>query len=334
MLEYRSPRRALFAVVLTIGVALAACGDGDGGDKGLSAAPETTAKRAVTTLSAQVASYDLIAKRPQRVIVGLLTNEQDLIGYGTVQMAFAYMGTKEQPLQTPRAGTSVEGDFRAIPGKADPSSPPAAPTRMSGGAAGVYGTDGVVFDDAGVWEVRVSARVDDKPLVARAAFEVFADSTIPNVGDPAPRSQNLLAGLAAASPKAVDSRADDKGAIPDAPLHAITVADAIAARQPLMVVVSTPVYCVSRFCGPITDTVGDIATRSGDKMKFVHIEVWKNFEGKALAAAAADWIYPTKKEDIREPWVFVVGADGIITHRFDNVATTAELDRAVAEVTA
>jgi hypothetical protein len=33
------------------------------------------------------------------------------------------------------------------------------------------------------------------------------------------------------------------------------VADAIAAGRPVMVVGSTPVFCVSRFCGPITDAV-------------------------------------------------------------------------------
>jgi len=44
-----------------------------------------------------------------------------------------------------------------------------------------------------------------------------------------------------------------------------------------MVVVSTPTYCQSRFCGPITDSVSALAQRYGDRMAFVHLEVWKNF---------------------------------------------------------
>ena len=34
------------------------------------------------------------------------------------------------------------------------------------------------------------------------------------------------------------------------------------------------------------------------------------------------------------PWVFVVDGDGVITHRFDNVANDAMLDAAIQEVLA
>ena len=49
--------------------------------------------------------------------------------------------------------------------------------------------------------------------------------------------------------------------------------------------------------------------------------------------AAAEWIYPPGTKDPREPWVFGVGRDGRISHRFDNVATDAELEQAVGDVT-
>ncbi|MGH8986415.1 MAG: hypothetical protein ACRDY6_21450, partial [Acidimicrobiia bacterium] len=130
----------------------------------------------------------------------------------------------------------------------------------------------------------------------------------------------------------LDSRARDDGFVPDPELHATTVADALAAGRPVMVVVSTPVYCVSRFCGPITDAVQQLAIEYGDRIAFVHLEVSSNFENQVVNDAAAEWITPRggNDRDLREPWVFVVGADGIVRQRFDNVASDREL-RAAAD---
>jgi hypothetical protein len=286
-------------------------------------------------LAAQVASYDLVAERAQRFIVGVLDDGgQELVGYGTVQLAFSYLGTRDEPQDPPTPGPSVTADYRLVPGEgasADTSGPRVI---SASEGRGVYGADGVTFDQAGLWQVEVSATLAGAPQQATAAFEVLADSTIPAVGDAAPQTRNHLPGAEGVPPKAVDSRAEDDGTVPDQVLHSTTVADAISAGRPVMVVVSTPVYCVSRFCGPITDTVAELAAEHGEQMAFVHLEVWRDFEGQALNAAAAEWIYPTRTEDAKEPWVFVVGRDGRITHRFDNVATEAELRAAIAEVTA
>lgn len=102
-------------------------------------------------------------------------------------------------------------------------------------------------------------------------------------------------------------------------------------HRPLTVVISTPTYCTSRFCGPVTDTVSALAARYGDRMDFVHLEVSADFENSALNPSAAEWIL-RGNGDGNEPWVFVVDADGVITHRFDNVANQTVLDAAIQEV--
>jgi hypothetical protein len=108
------------------------------------------------------------------------------------------------------------------------------------------------------------------------------------------------------------------------------VNDALAAGRPVLVVVSTPVYCVSRFCGPITDAVADLADTYGDRAAFVHIEVWQDFEAKAVNPAARAWMAKDPaNQNLTEPWVFLVGADGVIMHRWDNVATVAEMTAAL-----
>jgi peroxiredoxin len=43
-----------------------------------------------------------------------------------------------------------------------------------------------------------------------------------------------------------------------------------------------------------------------------------------ISKAAADWLY--RDNELNEPWVFVIGADGRITARFDNVVTRDELE--------
>ena len=104
---------------------------------------------------------------------------------------------------------------------------------------------------------------------------------------------------------------------------------ALDAKKPTVVVVSTPVYCVSQFCGPITDSVAKLADTYKDKVAFVHLEVWKDFEKQQVNPSAQEWITPKDGGDTKEPWVFLVGADGNVTQRFDNVVSDAELEASV-----
>ena len=134
---------------------------------------------------------------------------------------------------------------------------------------------------------------------------------------------DIAAGIAL--PQALDSRlrtSDDRDVA--AVLHERRVADSLAAGRPLVVTVSTPVYCVSLVCGPLTDHMTALAGRFGDRADFVHLEVWQDFEAQVLNPAAAAWIQTASGGN--EPWVFLVGASGTILDRWDNVLDTAELE--------
>src|SRR3546814_15694577 len=91
-----------------------------------------------------------------------------------------------------------------------------------------------------------------------------------------------------------------------------------------MVVVSTPVFCVSRFCGPITDSVQELAATYGDRANFVHIEVWRDFEQNKLNRGAAEWHYPDEEANPSEPWVFLIDGEGTIAKRWDNGANRTD----------
>lgn len=313
------PRRWTTAALVLVTVA-AACGSAEreGG-------PEVVA---------HYASFEVVAGRPQRVLVGLASSGAGLVAYGTVRFSFAYLGTREHRLPSPSPRDEAVADFRPIPGQRLDRTSSGPRVVAPSEAIGVYGAEGVRFDQAGFWRVTVSARIGGEDRRAEAAFEVLERPIVPAPGDPAPRVSNPLPGAPGVPPRSVDSRAQEAGSVPDPELHATTVPDAVAAGRPAIVVVSTPTYCQSRFCGPITDSVAELARRVGERMALVHLEVWEDFEGHKLNPAAAAWIFPPGAEDAREPWVFTVDAQGVIVERFDNVATDAELESAVRRLLA
>jgi hypothetical protein len=304
------------AVALLLGLALilASCG-GEGGDR-------ETPSGSSDELIVQPASYELIAGESSRFIAGLLTPDQLFVSYGTVEIRFLYLGT-EQGTGTAEPGPRATADFLQIGGDPGESTdqPSAGPPSHG---RGVYSAE-VTFDRAGFWAADVTAQVEGKgELVGNGAFEVLEDNKVPAPGDEAPRTENLVLSSKDAPRQAIDSRAQGGQRIPDEILHETTIAESIRRGEPALVVFSTPVYCISRFCGPITDMIEELARDHRGRANFIHVEIWRNFEGKVINKGAADWIY--RGQDLLEPWVFLIGADGKVIERWDNVATRAEVE--------
>lgn len=324
--------RTSMSCLLTAGLLLAACSD-DG-----ETASTSTTRADAAAYGVQVASYDLAADGPQRFLVGLLGSDNGLIVGGDVALDFRYYGRDATETATLSDGELKAEDVSAtFTPVASGLAPPAGegPRAKEGDeGVGVYEATGVEFDAAGFWSVTVNAEVGGQPVSASAAFEVAEEHRIVTAGDPAPRTENLLPGDPDAPVKAVDSRAEDDGTVPDPELHQLTVKDAIASGRPTLVVVSTPVFCVSRFCGPITDSIQTLVPDYDGRANFVHIEVWRDFEGNALNQGAAEWIYPDEDTDPFEPWVFLIDGDGTVLQRWDNVANLDDVDAALEEATA
>ncbi len=274
-------------------------------------------------LAVQVASFDLATGRPTRFIVGVITVDQRLLGYGAVDMRFSYVGTKENATNPSPFGPPVKGSYLPIHGSDVPSPQPATPQFVAASnTRGVYGAQ-TSFDKAGFWEVEVTATVDGKEQKGKAAFPVNEAHAVPAPGDPALATETLTLTTPDVPRPAIDSRAGN-GEIPDPDLHRTTIAAALAAKRPIVAVFATPVYCTSRFCGPVTDLIDELAHQYADRADFVHVEIWREFQSKTVNKSAADWVL--RNEQINEPWVFVIGADGRISARFDNVVTKGELE--------
>ncbi len=280
-------------------------------------------------LVAEVASFDVSLERTERFIVGLFAIDRGDVSLGSVQFSFDYFGdldgsSPQDVIDAVERPPDITAHFLPIPGseQVEGDNPTFDPPE---GARGVYGTEPIRFPESGVWEVTVTAPVDGETLSASGVFEVFETSTVPGPGDPAPPSNQPLPGDASVPPEAIDSLLSFEDELTDPNLHRLTVADALEAARPTMVVVATPAFCVSRFCGPITDELSKLESTYGDRVEFVHLEVWQDFEARVLNPAAAEWVAPEGVQNAAEPWVFLIDETGAITARWDNVASAPEL---------
>jgi len=321
--------RRLAAILVAVGLLLAACtdGGGDGPGGGDDAGREQ--------LFAEVASFDIAAGVPSRFLLGLGTQGPEgnlFLAGGAVDVRFFFLGEAQADGREPAGEARAE--FLPIHGSTGPY--PAQPESVPASTArGVYSVEEHGFDRAGFWEAEIEADVADLgSRTTTAAFEVLAQPQVPVPGDRAPRTQNLTIDTYEdddAPAAAVDSRAAT-GDIPDPELHDATIAEALRDGRPVLAVFATPVYCVSKFCGPITDMVSELEREYGDRAEFVHVEIWRNYEEQVVNRAAAEWILAD--ETLQEPWVFLVDGDGVIVERWDNVATRQEIEPLLRELPA
>lgn len=316
-------RRVLIAAVALAAALVIACGGG-GGNNGSDAADSSGQQPAQQTLNVAVASYDLVANRDNRFIAGLLTFDNNFVSYGTVQMRFSYLGNGQQE-QEPRFFEEDTASFLQVPGEGE-ANPPDVPTvGPASQGRGVYAVE-VNFDQPGFWQVEVTAKTKDGELTGTSAFGVDATNSVPAPGDKALDTDSLTV-QSNAPASAIDSRATTVDDIPDAALHQLSIAQALQQAKPLVIVFSTPVFCVSQFCGPVTEMVADMQKLYGDKANFIHIEIWGDFQKEQINQAARDWLF--RNDNLQEPWVFLIDKDGVIVNRWANVVTQDEVQSAL-----
>ncbi|MEE9298287.1 MAG: hypothetical protein V3V29_04550 [Acidimicrobiia bacterium] len=174
------------------------------------------------------------------------------------------------------------------------------------------------FDAPGVWQVVVIPEAGDS--LPPAAFNVFADTFAPAVGEPAPAPQTPT--LDDFSFEEITTDPD-----PDATFYELSLDQAIGNGRKTVVVFATPAFCVSAACGPLLEIVKEVAPQHPD-VDFVHIEVYTNLtdvdfapipKNLAPAVLADWWNLPS------EPWVFVIDETGIVQARFEGVMAAEEL---------
>jgi hypothetical protein len=195
----------------------------------------------------------------------------------------------------------------------------------------VYEAEDVRFDSPGIWQVQVTADISGTGTqTVGKAFVVEAQPALPAPGQPALRTENLTIRSKGVPLAAIDSGASVDGKIPDPGLHEWTIAKAIAEHRPALVVFATPVYCISRFCGPVTDAVEQLSKKYADRAEFIHVEIWRNFNKHVINKGAADWLY--RNGDLTEPWLYLIGANGMILDRWSSLFDVQEVARELQQL--
>jgi hypothetical protein len=321
----RRPRSRRVALVVLLVATISSCA-------GAAQSTRTTPTANPQGIVAEVGSYQLVADQPGRLLIALLNADNRWLSFGAVSVSFSYLGTAGGSSPDAAGSPSPDvamadatADFLPIPGS--PEGPGRSPTlTLPADGRGLYVIEPITFPKAGYWQLVARGELGDgSGFNAEAAFTVLDTPSVIGVGDLAPITDNPVIGDPDISPTAIDSRAAGGQPIPDPELHATSIADAIRAGHPALVVFSTPVYCVSRFCGPVTDVVAELAARYRDRADFIHVEIYQDFEAGKVNQAALEWLQPANG-DLREPWTFLVGADGRIAASWDTIVTRGEIE--------
>jgi hypothetical protein len=265
------------------------------------------------SLAGELGSSDLYVGSPQRVNVGLFSSTLDggvrLVTHGQVEVTFAPYGGGP--------GTQVTTTARYIPAPGTPSTGPGPVLSAPSDSRGVYEATGVTFDAAGIWQATATFSVDGEgPFTVQVTpFQVQRHPQLPAPGDDALVTRNLTFGSDAPR-EALDSRALGGEPIPDPELHRHTIAGSLHDRHAVLAIFSTPVYCVSLFCGPVTDAVQKLAAEYPTKADFIHVEIYREVtpDKRVVNQAAADWLY--RNGDLVEPWLYLIDAEGVIIDRW------------------
>jgi hypothetical protein len=308
--------RPILAVLVVALVASACSSSSDGG----SAATTTLARPAMRAI---MASTDLYVGAPQRVAVGLPLDDGRLVSFGTVRFRFSFLGTSEA---SSAPGATATATYIPTPGT--PAGDGTTEITQPAAGRGVFEAENVRFDRSGSWQVEVTAQVAGAGTKrATVAFPVADAPALPAPGQPALRTDNLTIRSKHVPIGAIDSRAITAGKVPDPELHRWTIAEALRQHRPILAVFATPVYCVSQFCGPVTDAVDALWRRYRDRAVFIHVEIWRDYNAQPpqINEAAADWLL--RNNDLTEPWLYLIGADGTILDRWSSLFDPAEVAR-------
>jgi hypothetical protein len=260
-------------------------------------------------------SVSVLEKGTNRVGFALFDNAGKQLSGAAVAL---YIGATD--------GSSARGPFvaRAESLKVSPQFESKQTATDPNAARGVYVAD-VPFRKNGKYAVLAIAKLDGR-LVATSPIGVQVGGKKvlpPGVGDKAPLIHTLTPADVAGDVAKIDTR------IPPAPsLLKDDFADVVG-KKPVVLTFATPQLCQSRVCGPVVDVVDEVQAKVGDKVSFIHQEVYNDNEiNKGLRPQLVAYRLQT------EPWTFVIDKNGVISTRFEGAFSAGELERAVAKVTA
>jgi hypothetical protein len=206
------------------------------------------------------------------------------------------------------------------------------------------------FDKPGAWGVEISAKLagQAEPATVRYQLDVKTDSQAPRVGQPAISARTLTVR------DVPDVSQLSSGPSPDPALYQVSLDEALKSGKPIAMLFATPNFCKTATCGPSVLVLSQLQKKYGDRMIFIHSEVYRYPFGdsfkqqtESMAAAEKAGRAPTAEElhaglsDAMvawnlpsEPWLFLIDAKGVVAARYEGGITVEELGPAIDKLLA
>ena len=201
------------------------------------------------------------------------------------------------------------------------------------GSRGNYATE-LTFDQPGEWRLDVEVTEEDGSIgMAQIPLTIGERSDTPSFGDVPPSDANKTA-------RDVGTLAElTTGSTPDPDLYQQTIAEALGEGKPLLVVFASPALCTSPTCGPQVETVEELKELYKGRAGFIHVEVYDNpaeiqgdLDRARYAPMVDEWGLSAQTGYLNESWVFIFGADGTVTSKYQGYASIEELTKGLDAV--
>jgi hypothetical protein len=141
----------------------------------------------------------------------------------------------------------------------------------------------------------------------------------PQVGQKAPLVHTPTVG-SVSNISQIDTR------VPPDDMHSDDLANVLG-KKPVVLLFATPALCQSRVCGPVTDEAEQVKQEFGDRVAFIHNEVYNNNriqDGPRPQMTA----YGLRTE----PWCFIIDRSGKVSSVLQGPFSVQELEAAVGKV--
>ena len=187
-------------------------------------------------------------------------------------------------------------------------------------AAQVAYVSNVSFDKPGQWAfaalIKQGSSYEASLLTSP---EPVGDYPMPRVGQRPPAIHTLTAGEVS-NISQIDTR------VPPDDMHSDDFANVLG-KKPIVLLFATPALCQSRVCGPVTDVTEQVKSEFGDKVAFIHQEIYKNNQ-------INDGVRPQLRAFhlSTEPWAYVIDRSGKVSDVLQGPFSVQELEAAVQKV--
>jgi hypothetical protein len=205
------------------------------------------------------------------------------------------------------------------------------------------------FDKPGNWGVEIQVQLPGgQPTARRFQLEVKDKSVVPNVGQPAIATKTLTV------KDVPDVARLSSGPDADPAMYQISLDEALKNGKPTALLFATPAFCKTATCGPSLSVMQGLQKQYGDKVNFIHVEVYKypfdqsvqqqeaavvkaNQENRALtpeeaSAGLADAMVAWNLQS--EPWLFLIDKGGVVASRYEGGITKEEIGPALEKLIA